>query len=143
MDSEIVHAERRWLTADELVEWQSFLAAPTTRAILGGVLGVELPENITGKVWRLRRDDYFAVHPDGRLYRGTISLGLCDGWSAADGGAIAFGEPRASGLEVRERWLPHAGDVCLFAPDRTTYHAVEPVRSDRVRWSVTSWWTAP
>ena len=80
------------------------------------------------------------VHPDGRFYAATISLGLCEGWSAADGGAIAFGMPRHDGLEVRQRWIPHLGDACLFAPDGATWHAVEPVTTDRIRRSLTGWW---
>jgi hypothetical protein len=140
MDTEWVHAERHLCVDGELPDWLGCLAAPSTRRLVGAVLGVALPEAIVANVWRLGRGDWFAVHPDGRLYRGTISLGLCDGWRADDGGAIAFGVPRADGLEVRERWLPHAGDACLFAPDRATWHAVEPVRADRSRWSITSWW---
>jgi hypothetical protein len=143
MDTELVHAERRLLDGDELGEWRALLLLPSLRRLFGAVLGAELPPTLVANSWRLVAGDYFAVHPDGRLYRGTISLGLCDGWTAADGGAIAFGDPTAAGLDVRERWLPHAGDVCLFAPDRATFHAVEPVRSTRTRLSVTGWWTAP
>jgi hypothetical protein len=142
MDTELVRAERCLAGAEDLATWRAFLAAPSTRRILGAILGVELPEATVMNVWRLQRGDSFSVHPDGRLYRGTVSLGLSTGWTAADGGAIAFGDPTPDGLLVRERWLPHAGDVCLFAPDRTTWHAVEPVLSDRARLSVTAWWTA-
>jgi hypothetical protein len=143
MDSQLVHAERRLLDGDELGQWRALLLLPSLRRLFGAVLGAELPPTLVANSWRLGAGDYFAVHPDGRLYRGTISLGLCHGWTAADGGALAFGEPTAAGLVVHERWLPHAGDVCLFAPDRATFHAVEPVRSTRTRLSVTGWWTAP
>jgi hypothetical protein len=83
-----------------------------------------------------------SAHPDGRLYCGTLSLGLCSGWTAADGGAIAFGDPTPQGFHVRERWLPHLGDALLFAPAADTWHAVEPVTSDKTRHSLTGWWSA-
>jgi hypothetical protein len=142
MDNQWLRADRFVLDDSVLPAWRAFVASPVVRRLLGGVLGVELPATTVGNVWRLGRDDHFGVHPDGRLYRGTISLGLCEDWTAADGGAIAFGDPTERGFQVRERWLPHAGDVCLFAPDRTTFHAVEPVRGSKLRLSVTSWWMA-
>ena len=80
------------------------------------------------------------VHADGRRYHGTVSLGLSEGWTAAHGGAIAFGAPTVGRFEVRQRWLPHAGDLLLFAPNRTSWHAVEPVVKGP-RLSVTAWWT--
>src|SRR5262249_50556428 len=133
MDSEIVHGERRLLSGDELAEWRSLMASPTLRALLGAGLGVGLPERPFLNAWRLGRGDSMSVHPDGRVYRGTLSLGLCRGWSAADGGAIAFGEPGAAGFLVRERWLPHLGDALLFRPAHDSWHAVEPVLGDKIR----------
>jgi hypothetical protein len=143
MDTDIVHAERRLLGDGELPEWRALMASPVTQRLLASVLGVPLlPERLFINAWRLRRDDHMSVHPDGRLYCGTLSLGLCADWTAADGGAIAFGEPTAEGFRVRERWLPHLGDALLFAPAADTWHAVEPVLSEKTRHSLTGWWTA-
>ena len=91
---------------------------------------------------RLDPGDGMPVHADGRRYHGTVSLGLCDRWRAAQGGAIAMGAPVSGRFEVHRRWLPHLGDLLLFAPTRTSWHAVEPVVAGR-RLSVTAWWTAP
>jgi hypothetical protein len=140
MDTDIVHAERHLLVEGELAEWRALMA--TTRSLFGAVLGVPLAEKLFINAWRLGRGDSMSVHPDGRLYCGTLSLGLCEGWTAADGGAIAFGEPGRDGFCVRERWLPHLGDALLFAPAADTWHAVEPVLSDKIRYSLTGWWTA-
>jgi hypothetical protein len=144
MDTPLVHAERRLLAGDELAPFRELMASPAVRALFAAVLGrSELPDKLTINAWRFRGDDYLGVHPDGRLYQGTFSLGLCASWTAADGGAIAFGDPTPAGFAVRERWLPHLGDALLFAPDHDTWHAVEPVQSQRTRLSVTGWWTAP
>ena len=143
MQTDLVHATRHLLAGHELAEWRALMESPALKRLFGAVLGVELPERLFINAWRLQRGDFFAVHPDGRLYRGTLSLGLSTGWTAADGGAIAFGDPTAAGFSVRERWLPHLGDALLFAPSADTWHAVEPVLSDRVRLSLTGWWTAP
>ncbi len=142
MDSQLVHAERRLLGDGELAEWRALMAAPELRRLFGAVLGMELPERLFINAWRLSGEDYFSVHPDGRLYRGTLSLGLCQGWSAAHGGAIAFGDPTPDGFVVRERWLPHVGDALLFAPTNDSWHTVEPLTGDQVRLSLTGWWTA-
>jgi hypothetical protein len=141
LTTELVHAERHLLAAGELDAWQSFMAAPATRALLGAVLGVELPQKLVVNAWQMRRGDLMGVHPDGRLYRGTLSLGLTPGWTAADGGAIAFGDPTPTGFVPRERWFPHLGDALLFAPAHDTWHAVEPVLGQRLRHSLTGWWT--
>jgi hypothetical protein len=141
MTTDIVNAERHLLGDGELPEWRALMLA--TRSLFGSVLGVPLPEKLFINAWRLGRDDSMAVHPDGRLYCGTLSLGLSDGWTAADGGAIAFGEPTRNGFAVRERWLPHLGDALLFAPAADTWHCVEPVRSPKTRYSLTGWWTVP
>jgi hypothetical protein len=142
MDTDIVHAERRLLGDGELPEWRALMLA--TRRLFAAVLGVPLlPERLFINAWRLARGDSMSVHPDGRLYCGTLSLGLSDGWTAADGGAIAFGDPAKSGFQVRERWLPHLGDALLFAPTAGTWHCVEPVVSERTRYSLTGWWTVP
>jgi 2OG-Fe(II) oxygenase superfamily len=142
MDTDIVHAERHLLGDGELAEWRALMLA--TRRLFGSVLGLPpLPEKLFINAWRMRRGDTMSVHPDGRLYCGTLSLGLCDGWTAADGGAIAFGDPTPNGFQVRERWLPHLGDALLFAPAADTWHAVEPVLSDKTRHSLTGWWAVP
>jgi len=143
MDSDIVHAERHLLGEGDLPEWRALMASPVTRRLFGAVLGVPLPERLFINAWRLGRGDSMSVHPDGRLYCGTLSLGLCPGWRAADGGAIAFGEPTKDGFLVRERWLPHLGDALLFAPVADTWHAVEPVLSEKTRHSLIGWWTVP
>jgi hypothetical protein len=141
MDTDLVHAQRCLLGEADLPEWRALMASPIVRRLFGAVLGVDLPERLFINAWRLERDDYMGVHPDGRLYRGTLSLGLNDGWTAADGGAIAFGDPTGSGFVARERWLPHAGDALLFAPARDSWHTVEPVLSGKTRYSLTGWWT--
>jgi hypothetical protein len=141
MDSPVVHAERHLLGAADVPEWRALMAAPELRRLLGVVLGVALPERVVINAWRMRAGDNMAVHPDGRLYCGTLSLGLSRGWRAADGGAIAFGAPTAAGLDVRERWWPHLGDALLFAPAHDTWHAVEPVQGPATRLSLTGWWS--
>jgi len=156
MDTEWARGERRLLAPGDLDEWITFLASGRTRRLLGGVLGRELPETLTANAWRLGTGDGMPVHADGRHYHGTVSLGLCEGWTARRGGAIATGVPtsRPAGgkraapaeipgdgrFEVRQRWLPHLGDLLLFAPARTTWHAVEPVERGP-RLSLTAWWT--
>lgn len=116
------------------------LSAPETRGLLGAVLGVALPEGLEINAWTLDPGDHMQVHPDGSRYRATFALGLNAGWRARDGGAIAWGTPGPGGaFEVRERWLPHRGDLCLFVPDATTWHRVEsPARQRR---TVSGWWT--
>ena len=142
MDSELVHAERHLLAGDEIAEWRALMASPILQRLFGAVLGVDLPERLFINAWRLRAGDFFAVHPDGRLYRATLTLGLCHGWTASDGGAIAFGDPTAQGFVVRERWLPHLGDALLFAVSVDSWHTVEPVLTDKPRLSLTGWWTS-
>jgi hypothetical protein len=141
LSTDYAYAERRLLEGNELSEWRDLMASPAIRRLFGAVLAAELPERVSMNVWRLSRGDFMGVHPDGRRYRGTLSLGLSDGWAAADGGAIAFGDPTPEGFRVRERWLPHLGDALLFAPSHDTWHAVEPVVTARTRLSVTGWWT--
>ena len=140
MDTEWVQGERRLLVGDELQTWTDFLSDERTRRLFGGLLGRHLPELITANVWRLSEGDGMPVHADGRRYHGTVSLGLSEGWTAAHGGAIATGAPVNERFDVRHRWLPHAGDLLLFAPTRTSWHAVEPVAKGP-RLSVTAWWT--
>ena len=79
------------------------------------------------------------VHPDGRRYQGTASLGLSEGWRASQGGAIAMGTPEGERFMVNARWLPQLGDLLLFAPSHDTWHAVEPVLNGE-RLSLTAWW---
>jgi len=142
LETDLVRADRRLLGTDDLPAWRAFMTDEATRALFGAVLGRRLPSGLIVNAWRLGAGDFMGVHPDGHRYHGTLSLGLCAGWTAADGGAIAFGEPRAGGFATAERWLPHAGDACVFAPAADTWHAVEPV-AHRTRHSVTGWWVDP
>ncbi|MCB9740675.1 MAG: 2OG-Fe(II) oxygenase [Deltaproteobacteria bacterium] len=98
-------------------------------ALLSAALGVALPGRAQWNAWRLLPGDAMALHADGTRYAATVSVGLSEGWRAIDGGAIAFGTPDASGLVVRERWLPQLGDVLAFVVGATGWHAVEEVRS--------------
>lgn len=131
---------------------RELLEDPGTRRLLGAVLGVDLPAPMQLNAWRHEPGDHLAVHPDGPRYAATAALGLNAGWTAADGGALAFGQPafgqpafgqaQADGaFEVHERWLPHRGDLALFVPGPQTWHVVEPSR--RTRWTVSGWWLLP
>ncbi len=140
METEWVQGDRRLLSDGELSEWITFLGDARTRRLIGGLLGRALPDTLTTNTWRLHPGDTMPVHPDGRRYHATVALGLCEGWTAADGGAIAMGTPTDAGFRVDGRWLPHLGDLLLFVPSRTTWHGVEPVVA-RTRLSVTGWWT--
>tara|TARA_R110002072_G_scaffold54253_3_gene142441 strand:+ start:232 stop:1026 length:795 start_codon:yes stop_codon:yes gene_type:complete len=133
-----VEAER-CLLSEQLAPLQGLLRDAGFRGLLGAVLGQELGLGLLLNAWRLRPGDRMAIHPDGPRYLATFSLGLCPDWTAAEGGAIAFGDPGPEGLEVRERFLPHLGDACLFVPHARSWHAVERVRSGQ-RLSVTGWW---
>ena len=137
-DSDVVQGDKCLLHGNQLRDWRKFLLGARTRRLLGGLLGRELPDGLVINAWRMLPGDGMAVHPDGRLYWATVSLGLCDGWTAADGGAIAFGDPEGPNFVVRERWYPHLGDVSLFVPTPTTWHMVEP--SARRRLTATGWW---
>lgn len=117
---------------------RELLLADPLRALMGAALGVALPAALQLNGWRLIPGDRFRVHPDGRRYAATFAIGLNEAWAAADGGAIAFGDPGPDGLAVRERWLPFLGDLCCFAPDRTSWHQVEPPA--RPRLTVSGWW---
>jgi hypothetical protein len=114
-----LHAE-----LDELVA--PFRDGPL-HALLAAVMGEPLPSRIFARVWRLGPGDHIAVHRDGLHYVTTFSLGLSTGWTAASGGALAFGHPVERGLEIVERWLPHLGDLLVFRPTALAWHAVEPV----------------
>jgi hypothetical protein len=137
-ESDVVRGDKCLLRGDQLRDWRLLLLGGRTRRLFGGLLGRQLPDGLVMNAWRMQPGDGMAVHPDGRLYWATVSLGLCEGWTAADGGAIAFGDPDASGFVVRERWFPHLGDVCLFVPTPSTWHLVEP--SARQRTTATGWW---
>ena len=139
----LLDAERRLLAADEVPTWLDLLQGDALRALVGDVLRREMPFGLVVNAWRLHRGDHMGVHPDGPLYRGTISLGLCTAWTSDDGGAIAFGDKTGEDFVVRERWYPHLGDACIFAPEADTWHCVEAVRTDVVRHSLTGWWTEP
>ena len=119
----------------------SFLSDATSRELFGAILGRALGEGLVANAWRMSEGDGMPVHPDGRRYQGTITLGLSHNYSASQGGAIAFGTPHNSRFDVHARWLPHLGDLLLFAPTHNTWHAVEPVLGGRRR-SLTAWWTA-
>lgn len=126
---------------------QEILDGAAVRRVLGALLGVPLDQGGGGETilngWRMSPGDFMGVHPDGPRYQATFVVGLCAGWTAEDGGAIAFGVPggEGEGLAVQERWLPHAGDVCLFVPEATSWHQVEPPRH-RTRWTLSGWWLA-
>jgi hypothetical protein len=143
METPWVQGDRLRLSADGALQaWTDLLRSKRTRSLFGGVLGRTLDVDLTGNVWRLNAGDRMPVHADGRRYQGTVSLGLSRGWTAAQGGAIAVGAPGEGRFEVNRRWLPHLGDLLLFAPNIDTWHAVEPVVHG-TRYSVTSWWTCP
>ncbi len=112
--------------------------APEARAAFGAALGRALNLGLTLNAWSLAPGQRMAAHPDGARYAATLVVGLNAGWTAADGGAVAFGEPGPDGLRVRSRWLPHLGDVLVFAPTADTWHAVEP--PTRPRWTLSGWW---
>ncbi len=112
--------------------------APEARAAFGAALGRELARGLVLNAWALMPGERMAVHPDGARYAATLVVGLNAGWTAGDGGAIAFGEPGSDGLHVRSRWLPHLGDVLVFAPTADTWHAVEP--PTRPRYTLSGWW---
>ncbi len=127
---------------EELPEILPELLRGPLYSLLCQVLDEALPTRIFGRAWRLEEGDSIALHNDGVHYRATLSIGLCPDWSAADGGAIAFGSPTADGLNVSERWIPHLGDVLLFRPTATAWHAVEEVRRG-TRYTLTSHFVAP
>lgn len=125
-------------TGGALGELRAAVGAPAMREACGLALGRSLTGALHLNAWRFGPGDRMAIHPDGSRYAATLVIGLNEGWRAADGGAIAFGEPGPRGLVVRQRWLPEAGDVLLFAPTATTWHAVEaPLRP---RSSLSGWW---
>lgn len=141
VEAAVIAAERvRGLaaTGGALGTLQAALAAPATRRFFGAALGRPLGEELHLNAWRLGPGQRMAVHQDGARYAATVAIGLNPGWSAGDGGAIAFGVPGPAGLGVQWRWLPHAGDVLVFAPTATSWHAVEP--PTRERWTVSGWW---
>jgi len=133
-----VEAERYTL-GEELAPLQALLRDEAFRRLIGAVLGQELGAGLLLNAWQMRPGDRMALHPDGPRYLATFSLGLCPSWTASQGGAIAFGDPEPEGFSVRERFLPHLGDACLFVPHARSWHAVERVRSGQ-RLSVTAWW---
>jgi len=137
-ESDVARGDKCLLRGNQLRDWRVFLLGGRTRRLFGGLLGRQLPDGLVMNAWRMQPGDGMAVHPDGRLYWATVSLGLSEGWTAADGGAIAFGDPDSSGFVVRERWFPHLGDVCLFVPTPTSWHVVES--SARQRTTATGWW---
>jgi hypothetical protein len=127
-----------------LSAWLDLARSDTLRHLAGGALGVSLPRFVKWNGWRMGPGDGMRVHPDGRRYSATWALGLCHDWTAADGGAITFGEPAFVAGEPtftpRERWLPFLGDLCLFAPHATSWHMVEPPR--RTRLTLSGWWVS-
>lgn len=143
LETDLVQAHRRLLAPDEVRAWRELMAGAPLRALMGAALGRALPAGTIINAWRLGPGDAMGVHPDGPRYHGTLSLGLCEGWTASRGGAIAFGVPAPGGaFEVSDRFLPHLGDACLFAPTNDTWHCVEPV-TEGTRRSLTGWWVEP
>jgi len=75
--------------ADELAPWTRLMRSREMRTLCAAVLGVPtMPETIVLNAWHLAHGDTMSVHPDGKRYTGTLSLGLSHDWTAADGGAI-------------------------------------------------------
>lgn len=108
------------------------------RRMLGGLLGLPLPARTHVNRWRLDAGDFMKPHRDGRHYVATFSVGLSRDWTAADGGAIAFGRPHPDGFITEHRFLPHRGDVVVFQPTGESWHQVEPPA--RTRDTLTGWW---
>jgi hypothetical protein len=113
---------------------------PSMRRMLGGLLGLVLPARTHVNRWQLLAGDFMKPHRDGRHYLATFSLGLSRDWTAADSGAIAFGQPHPDGFTTEHRFLPHRGDLVLFQPTIESWHQVEPPA--RTRDTVTGWWMA-
>ncbi|MEL6180755.1 MAG: 2OG-Fe(II) oxygenase, partial [Myxococcota bacterium] len=125
-----------------LTSWRSALTHGPCNALLSAVMDEDLPERMFARVWKLGQGDGISVHKDGIHYVATLSIGLCPGWTASHGGAIAFGQPTAQGLDVVERWLPHLGDALLFRPTALAWHAVEPVEHG-MRYTLTTHYVSP
>lgn len=141
VEAAVVSAERALV--DEAIggplgEVRARLTHPATRRFFGAALGRDLGGPMHLNVWHLAPEERMAVHQDGARYAATVAVGLNAGWTAADGGAIAYGVPGPGGLGVSHRWLPHLGDVVVFAPTATSWHAVEPPARDR--WTLSGWW---
>ncbi len=139
--TDLVQADRHLLAANELTPWLDLLQSDAFRELVTLALGRAMPRGLVVNAWRMNRGDRMGVHPDGPLYRGTISLGLCDTWSEDDGGAIAFGDKDGDSFTPTQRWYPRLGDALLFAPTKDSWHCVEPVRGETTRYSLTGWWT--
>ncbi len=138
-DTERIQAARAApVGSPALSAWHTLLLDPTLRMLVGGALGVDLPAHVVCNAWRMAPGDGMRAHPDGRRYTATWALGLNEGWTAADGGAITFGTPTPDGFAADERWLPFAGDVCLFVPHAQSWHVVEPPRRERL--TLSGWW---
>jgi hypothetical protein len=139
-ETEVVRAARARVGAGDPGDPRALLALEPLRALVAAALGAApLSARLEVNAWRLRPGDAFGVHPDGPRYAATFVVGLCPGWTAAHGGALAFGEPDPEGLCVRERVLPHLGDLCLFLPHARSWHVVEPVRAGE-RLTLSGWW---
>jgi hypothetical protein len=130
LDTDLVHAHRTRTRAP-------LFEHPAVRHLMGAVLGLRLEGAVECNRWRMQPGDGILAHRVGRRYAATFTLGLNQGWTAADAGAIAFGDP-ATG-EVQTRWLPHAGDVLVFAGGEWSWHWVEA--PGRERHTLTGWWT--
>ena len=143
LSTDLVQADRHLLAATEVAPWLDLLQSVAFRALVALALGRAMPSGLVVNAWRMQRGDHMGVHPDGPLYRGTISLGLCDAWSADDGGAITFGDKREDAFVPTQRWYPRLGDALLFAPTSDSWHCVEPVCGTATRHSLTGWWTEP
>ena len=115
--------------------FDSFRSGPLHR-LISYVMNESLPSRLFLRAWRFGPGGRIGIHKDGLHYVTTFSIGLSCDWTAAAGGAIAFGQPVRAGLEVVERWLPHLGDLLLFRPSALAWHAVEEVAAG-VRYTLT------
>lgn len=113
--------------ADEVRALLPDFASGAIRELFGATLGKVLPSRMFLRAFQLQADDLIAEHVDGEHYAATFTIGLCDRWSSAQGGAIAFGENRQGTFHTQSRWLPHLGDVLVFVTSKTLAHRVEPV----------------
>ncbi len=125
-----------------IAAWLSTMASAPFRTLMSAVIGLALPEPVTANAWRLLPGDEIRPHPVGATYVATISLGLCEGWTAQDGGSIAFADaaPGDPAFRVTGRWLPHLGDALAIARGPASWHWVESPR--RLRRTLTGWWVA-
>lgn len=143
MNSGITFGDRHVCTPVDggpVAEWLAVMASSPFRSLMGAVLAAELPAQVTANAWRMDPGDEIRAHPVGTTYVATLSLGLCEHWVAAHGGAIAFADaaPGEPTFSVRARWLPHLGDALAIARGPASWHWVET--PSRERRTLTGWW---